>query len=153
VAQIEFAGIKFTGGKMALVITLVTSLIGGLWGGFEVYKDYMDMKAKIQNYSAPDLSGFDKRIAVLENELDLIMDEVTLVADVAKELKNDLKSDVRRIETIVEDVEQRVKEDSRTNQKDLNETIKQIKIDMEQLEEKVIKQIQIALENPLSNMK
>ena len=152
-AQIEFAGIKFTGGKMAIVITLVTSLIGGLWGGFEVYKDYMDMKAKIQNYSAPDLSGFDKRIAVLENELDLIMDEVTLVADVAKELKNDLKSDVRRIETIVEDVEQRVKEDSRTNQKDLNETIKQIKIDMEQLEEKVIKQIQIALENPLSNMK
>ena len=152
-AQIEFAGIKFTGGKMALVITLVTSLIGGLWGGFEVYKDYMDMKAKIQNYSAPDLSGFDKRIAVLENELDLIMDEVTLVADVAKELKNDLKSGVRRIETIVEDVEQRVKEDSRTNQKDLNETIKQIKIDMEQLEEKVIKQIQIALENPLSNMK
>jgi len=153
VAQLEFAGIKFTGGKMAMVITLVTSLIGGLWGGFEVYKDYTDMKAKIQNYSAPDLSGFDKRIAVLENELDLIMDEVTLVADVAKELKNDLKSDVRRIETIVEDVEQRVKEDSRTNQKDLNETIKQIKIDMEQLEEKVIKQIQIALENPLSNMK
>lgn len=152
-AQLEFAGIKFTGGKMAMVITLVTSLIGGLWGGFEVYKDYTDMKAKIQNYSAPDLSGFDKRIAVLKNELDLIMDEVTLVADVAKELKNDLKSDVRRIETIVEDVEQRVKEDSRTNQKDLNETIKQIKIDMEQLEEKVIKQIQIALENPLSNMK
>lgn len=49
-----------------MVITLVTSLIGGLWGGFEVYKDYTDMKAKIQNYSAPDLSGFDKRIAVLK---------------------------------------------------------------------------------------
>ena len=137
-AQIEFAGMKFT---------------GGLWGGFEVYKDYMDMKEKIQNYTAPDLSGIDKRIAIVENELTLIMDEVTLVADVAKELKNDLKGDVRRIETIVEDVEQRVKEDSRTNQKDLNEIIKEIKLDMEQLEEKVIKQIQIALENPLSNMK
>ena len=62
-AQIEFAGIKFTGGKMALVITLVTSLIGGLWGGFEVYKYYMDMKEKIQSYTAPDLSGLDKRIA------------------------------------------------------------------------------------------
>jgi predicted nucleic acid-binding Zn-ribbon protein len=152
-AQIEFAGIKFTGGKMAIVITLVTSLIGGLWGGFEMYKDYMDMKAKIQNYSAPDLSGFDKRIAVLENELDLIMDEVTLVADVAKELKNDLKGDVRRIETIVEDVEQRVKEDSRTNQKDLNETIKQLEDDMDKLEKKVEKRIQNVLENPLSNMK
>ena len=141
-AQLEFAGIKFTGGKMAIVITLVTSLIGGLWGGFEVYKDYMDMKAKIQNYTAPDLSGIDKRIAVLENELSFVGD-----------LKNDLKTDVRRIESIVNDVEQRVKEDSRANQKDLTETIKEIKSDMEQLEEKVIKQIQIALENPLSNMK
>ena len=141
-AQLEFAGMKFTGGKMAVVITLVTSLIGGLWGGFEVYKDYMDMKAKIQNYTAPDLSGIDKRIAVLENELSFVGD-----------LKNDLKTDVRRIESIVNDVEQRVKEDSRANQKDLTETIKEIKSDMEQLEEKVIKQIQIALENPLSNMK
>lgn len=141
-AKVEFAGMKFTGGKMAMVITLVTSLIGGLWGGFEVYKDYMDMKAKIQNYTAPDLSGIDKRIAVLENELSFVGD-----------LKNDLKTDVRRIESIVNDVEQRVKEDSRANQKDLTETIKEIKSDMEQLEEKVIKQIQIALENPLSNMK
>ena len=141
-AQLEFAGMKFTGGKMAMVITLVTSLIGGLWGGFEVYKDYMDMKAKIQNYTAPDLSGIDKRIAVLENELSFVGD-----------LKNDLKTDVRRIESIVNDVEQRVKEDSRANQKDLTETIKVIKSDMEQLEEKVIKQIQIALENPLSNLK
>jgi len=141
-AQLEFAGMKFTGGKMAMVITLVTSLIGGLWGGFEVYKDYMDMKAKIQNYTAPDLSGIDKKIAVLENELSFVGD-----------LKNDLKTDVRRIESIVNDVEQRVKEDSRANQKDLTETIKEIKSDMEQLEEKVIKQIQIALENPLSNMK
>ena len=97
-AQVEFAGIKFTGGKMAVVITLITSLIGGLWGGFEVYKDYMDMKEKIQSYTAPDLSGLDKRIAVLENEL-------TFVSD----LKTDIKADVRRIESIVNDVEQRVK--------------------------------------------
>ena len=141
-AQLEFAGIKFTGGKMFAVITIVTSLIGGLWGGFEVYKDYMDMKEKIQSYTAPDLSGIDKRIAVLENELSFVGD-----------LKNDLKTDVRRIESIVNDVEQRVKEDSRANQKDLTETIKEIKIDMKELEEKVIKQIQIALENPLSSMK
>ena len=149
-AQIEFAGMKFTGGKMAMVITLVTSLIGGLWGGFEVYKDYMDMKEKIQNYTAPDLSGIDKRIAIVENELTLIMDEVTLVADVAKELKNDLKGDVRRIETIVEDVEQRVKQDSRDQQKDLNELVKGIEEDMEKLEIKIDKQIKAALDNPLN---
>ena len=141
-AQIEFAGIKFTGGKMALVITLVTSLIGGLWGGFEVYKDYMDMKEKIQSYTAPDLSGLDKRIAVLENEL-------TFVSD----LKTDIKADVRRIESIVNDVEQRVKDDSRSNSKDLNATIKQIEDDVEKIEEKGNKQIQNDIENHISNMK
>lgn len=159
-AEVELGGVKFRGGKIFVILTALSTLGGALWGGFEFYKDYESMRKKITSYSAPDLSGFDKRldliqqeVTMMQSEMTMILDEVALVADVAKELKNDLKSDVRRIETIVEDVEQRVKEDSRTNQKDLNETIKQIKIDMEQLEEKVIKQIQIALENPLSNMK
>ena len=67
------------------------------------------MQEKLESYSAPDLSDYDKRIDLakqkldmLETEINLVLDEVTLVADVAKELKNDLKSDVRRIETIVE---------------------------------------------------
>ena len=141
-AELEIAGAKIKGGKILLVLPILGTLGGGLWGGFEVYKDYMDMKEKIQSYTAPDLSGLDKRIAVRENEL-------TFVSD----LKTDIKADVRRIESIVNDVEQRVKEDSRSNSKDLNETIKQIEDDMEKLEDKVIKQIQTALENPLSNMK
>ena len=64
-----------------------------------------------------------------------------------------MKSDVRRIETIVEDVEQRVKEDSRENAKDLKDAINDIKEDMLSLEEKTEKQIRNALENPLSQLK
>ena len=64
----------------------------------------------------------------------MILEEVGLVADVAKELKNDLKGDVRRIETIVEDVETRVKEDSRSNEKDLKLTVDGIESDMQKLE-------------------
>ena len=62
------------------------------------------------------LSGFDKKLEVINTEVDMlqseiaiILEEVSLVADVAKELKNDLKADVRRIETIVEDVEHQSK--------------------------------------------
>ena len=46
-AEIEFAGVKFKGGKMAAVLLALSTLIGGLYGAFEVYKDYMDMKEKI----------------------------------------------------------------------------------------------------------
>jgi len=129
-AEVELGGVKFRGGKIFVILTALSTLGGALWGGFEFYKDYESMRKKITSYSAPDLSGFDKRldliqqeVTMMQSEMTMILDEVALVADVAKELKNDLKSDVRRIETIVEDVEQRVKEDARTNEKELKEEL------------------------------
>ena len=155
----DIGGIKFKGGRVFLIITILTSFVGVLWGGFEAYQRYLDMEAKINSFVAPDLSDFDKRLELIKQEVDalefemaMILEEVTLVADVAKELKNDLKGDVRRIETIVEDVETRVKEDSRENAKDLKEAIDDIKQEMKDLEEKTNMQIKKALENPLSQM-
>ena len=158
-AEIDVGGVKFKGGKIFVILTALTTAGGVLWGGFEFYKDYLDMKEQIQNYTAPDLSGFDKRIdlvqqevEMMQSEMTMILEEVQLVAYVAKELKNDLKADVRRIETIVEDVEQRVKEDSRENARDLKNAISEIQDDMKALEEKTDKQIKKALDNPLSKM-
>ena len=169
-AELEFAGVKVKGGKIVVIITALTTLLGGAWGGFEFYKDYLDMKEKIQSYSAPDLSGFDKRLElvtqksdVLQQEISMIIQEVQLVSDVANELKNDLRQDVRRIERIVNDVEQMIKEDQRQNSEDLKYTMRDIEERMEllsdkleksmnELEEKIEKRIKLALENPLSQM-
>ncbi len=177
-AELEVAGIKFRGGKIFLMLTALTTAGGGLWGGFEFYKDYLNMKEQIQNYVAPDLSEFDKNIALtkeemssktellqteidmLMGEMEMMMQEIRLVSDVANELKNDLRQDVRRIESIVNDVEQQTKEDSRDNAQELKTTIKDIEDDMKkleadikeaqtELEEKIDKRIKRALENPL----
>ena len=48
-SEIEFGGMKFKGGKMFALLTALSTLGGALWGGFEFYKDYMDMKEIIQN--------------------------------------------------------------------------------------------------------
>ena len=64
--EIEYGGIKVGGSKLLLILPLVGTLGGGLWAGFEFYKDYMDMKEQIQNYVAPDLSEFDKSLAVIQ---------------------------------------------------------------------------------------
>jgi len=178
VAELEVAGIKFRGGKIFLVLTALTTAGGGLWGGFEFYKDYLNMKEQIQNYVAPDLSEFDKNIALtkeemssktellqteidmLMGEMEMMMQEIRLVSDVANELKNDLRQDVRRVEKIVNDVEQQTKEDSRDSAQELKTTIKDIEDDMKkleadikeaqtELEEKIDKRIKRALENPL----
>ena len=181
-AEMEFAGLKFKGGKIFVVLTALTTLGGGLWGGFEFYKDYLNMKEQIQNYVAPDLSEFDKTIALTKEEMkskteliqtevemimqemEMMMSEIRLVSDVANELKNDLRQDVRRVEKIVNDVEQQVKEDARDNSKDLKiaidtveEDMTKLKTDLEEkmkeLQESIDKQIKLTLANPLAQMK
>tara|TARA_R100000781_G_scaffold52582_1_gene34479 strand:- start:369 stop:851 length:483 start_codon:yes stop_codon:yes gene_type:complete len=159
-AEVEYKGIKIGGSKLLLILPLLGTLIGGLWGGMEILQRYNSMEEKINSFVSPDLSDYDKRIeliqqevTMLQGELSMILEEVNLVASVAKELKNDLKGDVRRIESIVEDVETRVKEDSRTNEKDLKETIKSIEEDMLKLEEKITDTIQKTLANPLAGIK
>ena len=177
-AEVNIGGITFKGGKMLAVILALSSTVGVLYGGFEAYKKFQDMSAQIESYVAPDLSEFDKTIALTKEEMEskanliqtevemimqemeMMMSEIRLVSDVANELKNDLRQDVRRIEKIVNDVEQQTKEDSRDNAKDLKETINSIEDDMKkleekiklaqkELEEKIDKRIKSALENPL----
>ena len=181
-AEMEFAGLKFKGGKIFVVLTALGTLLGGgLWGVFEFYKDYLNMKDTISAYVAPDLSEFDKSIALTKEEMkskteliqtevemimqemEMMMSEIRLVSDVANELKNDLRQDVRRVEKIVNDVEQQVKEDSRDNAKDLKITVDTIEDDMselksdleekmKELQESIDKQIKLTLANPLSQM-
>ena len=147
-ASIEYQGMKFTGGKFFLILSLMGAIIGGGWTGYKFYDDYLDMKAKIEEYTAPDLSSYDEEIAVLKSELDMILDEITLVADVAKDLKTDMKADlrqmngdIRHITEIVNDVEDRQKEDTR-------EIFDEIKI----IEDNLNLNINKALNNPLNNM-
>ena len=147
-AQIEYQGLRVSGGKIFIILSLLGTLGGAAWTGFTFYQDYLDMKAKIQEYTAPDLSSYDEQIAVIKSELDMILDEITLVADVAKELKGDMKqdlrsmnNDIRHITTIVNDIEDRQKEDTR-------EIFDEIKI----IEENLNLNINKALSNPLSGM-
>ena len=66
---ISIGGYEFTPAKLMVAFTLVSSLLGGLYGCFEVYKDYMGMKKKIAEYVAPDLTEFDKRIAIIDQKI------------------------------------------------------------------------------------
>jgi signal transduction histidine kinase len=131
-----------------------------------MYKRFQDMSAAIEAYQEPDLSGFDKKIALVESqtqaqvelvsqqlnalksELEIILGEIDLISQVSRELKDDLKTDlrsmegdVRHITEIVNDVEDRQKEDTR-------ELLDELKL----IEENLDLQINKALNNPLSNM-
>ena len=120
-AEVEYKGIKVGGSKLLLILPLLGTIGGGLWGGFELWHRYQAMDAKIEKYVAPDLSGFDKRIAIVEktfrkelkslrSELQTIQDSVVTASDHTRDIKNDLKGDLMVIEKTVDDIERRGKE-------------------------------------------
>ena len=161
-AEIEFAGIKFKGGKMVAVAMGLSTLVGGLYGAFELWKDYTDMKEMIQQYVAPDLSGFQEQLSVIEQKMANTEDAVLQATDYARQIKNDLKDDVSRIEYVVDQLE----DDMRESEKEVREMIdiadqrfdnkrdqlyRDTDREIEQLEERLGAKIQEALDNPLAN--
>ena len=74
-AEFEFAGTTFRGGKMFAVLTALSTLGGGLWAGFEFYKDYMDMKEIVQNI---DVDVIETRNQQIEASLENVNKEITI---------------------------------------------------------------------------
>ena len=160
-----------------VIVTALSTLGGGLYAGFEFYKDYMDMREKIEKYVAPDLSKFDKRLSILRTDMDevqkiekVIEDSATATRDEAREIKHDLKAEIVRTEKIVESIDRRVKaiqDDTRKmidKENDRNHKIReriQTRIDnlddtlsnkMKTLEKDTNDKINKALKNPLSKL-
>ena len=121
---ISIGGYEFTPAKLMVALTIVSSTLGGLYGTFEVYKDYQGMKKKIAEYAAPDLSGFDKRLAVIE-------ENSGKTSDYTRDIKNDLKNDIRRNETVTEQVERSVKTAQRETEQEMRAARKGIQEDLE----------------------
>jgi len=97
-AEFEFGGMTFKGGKMFAVLTALSTLGGAAWGGFEFYKDYMDMKEIIQNVDVDEIAA--------ANELQLQKLEDAIAYTV--EIRKDLASDVERVETAVRVLDEQV---------------------------------------------
>lgn len=131
-AVITIAGYSFTPAKLMIAFGIVSSTLGGLYGAFETYKGYQDMKMKIEKYVAPDLSEFDKRLSVIE-------ENSAKTSDYTRDIKNDIKDDIRKLEKVVEQVERTSKQSQR-----------EVDQDVRALRKEIDNKIQKAMDNPLS---
>lgn len=158
-AEFEFAGMTFKGGKAAIVFTALSTLGGALWAGFEFYTDYMDMREVVANI---DVGVIEARNAVIETQLE---EAIAYTRDI----KNGLKDDITRIERVTDSTSARVKDMqadmddrlremsdlTRETEKDVRDTMREVETrieeDMEKLDEDLEEKLQKALDNPLSD--
>lgn len=158
-AEVEFGGMTFKGGRMMVLFTALSTLGGALWGGFEFYKDYTDMKEIIQNIDTTQIENRNEQIEIKLNE---VMVQVNQAIDYSRSIKNDLRDDFNRMEKNVDrvedqnrDMEDKVKDmiDRATERFDVRreslQTDTQLKMDA--LEDRLNKKIQSVLDNPLAD--
>ena len=136
---IAIGGYEFTPAKLMVAFTLVSSTLGGLYGAFEVYKDYQGMKKRITEYVAPDLSELNKK-------MEITMQNSEKSVQYTQDIKNDLKADIRRLEGVVETVERSSKQMAR----EATQAQKETDTELRQVRKEIDSKIQKALDNPLS---
>ena len=143
---IIIGGFNFTPAKLMIAGGIISTILGGLYGAFEIYKDYMDMKAAISEYVTPDLSAINERLSVIEKEMESTRKSVNEGVDYTNEIKNDLKRDIRRVEGVAENVERSSKESARETVQD----VRDVRNELKQLSKEMDQKIKQALDNPLA---
>jgi beta-glucosidase-like glycosyl hydrolase len=158
-AEFEFAGTTFRGGKMAGILTALSTLGGGAWGAFEFYSDYMSMKEIIQNI---DTDAIEVRNNEISTKLDNVLMTVDEAIDYSRSIKNDLRDDFNRMEKNVDRIEDQNREledkvksmidranERFDNKRESLQTDTELKITA--LEDRLNKKIQNVLDNPLTD--
>ena len=161
-AEVEYGGVKVGGSKLLLVIPLLSMLGGGAWAGFELFNEFRVLKATVMEYQPPDITGIEQDIAVLQETLVSVSESVELAKDYTRTIKNDLKDDLARQETLMDRLENKVN----ASQDEIDKTIdvaderfdarrdalySDTDRKIKELEERLNSKLQRALDNPLAN--
>ena len=189
-SEVEYQGIKVKGGKLFLIFPLLATLGGAIWAGFEGYARWVAMEEKIAKYVAPDLSGFNLKLDVLEEriislednmgtELRSVKELVGAAQDDARTIRIDLRKDINEVQDQVAGVDRRsrnmdqeVRASLRQTETDLRTMIDHasdrfdnkrtaiesdavrrgevIDMKLKELEDRIIKLLERALNNPLA---
>jgi len=140
-AEFEFAGTTFRGGKMFAVLTALSTLGGGLWAGFEFYKDYMDMKEIVQNIDVDAIAAENAKVMLKMDEQMLRIEEAI---EYTRDIKSDLRQDVLEMEKLVERLEDKTdaSEDRvKDSQNSIEATLEGVRNEMNEVQKDVTSSI------------
>lgn len=124
-ARMKLFGITVTPTTIGAAFAIVSTLVGSLYGAFQFYNDYMDMREIVQNI---DVSVIETRNNQIETTLANVKTEVSVqLAAIQKQLDdaekraredkvdaldriNNLEEQVRRVEKLLRDTENEVRQ-------------------------------------------
>ena len=67
--KLEFSLGGMSSSKIAMIFAALSTVVGGLWAGFQVYQQFLTMQKVTAAYVPPDLSGINSQISVLNERV------------------------------------------------------------------------------------
>jgi len=146
--QIKAGGVKMSFASVLAIITFVSTVVAGLYGGFVMYQ-------KIEEVAGLDLGEY-------QQQMDLMDAQVQQTVEYTRDIKNNLRDDLLRVEQQsdrVESLVRKAEEKVRTmiDAADLRFESQRERLrsnqdaEMKDLEDKLMDKLQRALDNPLSD--
>ena len=153
--QIKAGGMKLTAGSVMAILAFVSTVVGGLYGGFVMYQ-------KIEEVAGLDLGEYQLQMDVMDAKFTGISEKVEESVEYSRDIKNGLRSDILSIEKQTDRVEDMVREAEGKVRKMIDDAEirfenqrERVRVSqsgsMKELEEKLMDKLQRALDNPLSD--
>jgi len=157
--SIEVGGVKFTGGKMMIVITALSTAAGSLWAGFEVYQQFLTMKEVTETYASmgDEFAQMKEQQASNERMIRMNLETTKYLSDNLAALSSSVGSSVMSTRQTVDAVTARTQVSERETLQSQRAIIQELRAqDLEQqrrvkeLEAQVNDKITKTLANPLA---
>ena len=148
-AEIEYKGIKVGGSKLLLILPLIGTLIGGLWGGFELYNRLMIAEKKLNNLNP---AAIQAEVARLESMYDVL--EGSMRGDIELALKEaeEARDYAREIDKSSADTNRDIRKDMYAMEQEMQKRFREMDADIRDNKNELEDKIQTILENPLNDV-
>lgn len=144
-------------GKIAIVFAAISTIVGGLWAGFQVYQQFLTMKEVTAAYVPPDLSDINQRISVLDERVTSVERLTKGNSEALNYLTSSISSSVSGTRQTVDAVSSSVRSSDAQNmamQRAMIDQLRQQDQDQQrrikELEAQMNDRIQKTLDNPLN---
>ena len=155
-AEVEVAGVKASGSKLLLLIPILGTLIGGLWGGFELYNRLLLAEGKLQKINPTailaEVENLRSVSEVIKEELRIDIDQV--IADVERldDGLNGVEDLVREVEDSTAETQREVRNDVYDIEIRMQERFRDTDDQLREMRDELEDRIEQILENPLNDV-
>ena len=148
-AEIEYKGIKVGGSKLLLILPLLGTLIGGLWGGFELYNRLLIAEKKLNNLNP---QAIQAEVMKLESMYEVLEGSMRGDIDLALKEAEEARDYARDIDKTSADTNRDIRKDMYAMEQEMQKRFREMDADIRDNKSELEDKIQTVLENPLNDV-